>query len=1305
LSQPWRTGVLRLRFEPGATRTSVGAELRAHRVVWGVLGVADAAAEGDTPGALAPLRDAFCRAAAAYPRAVAASCLAVGATDAQARGLGPPPPGDDATRRFVVLPTPSALGSDDALAALLAPHVAAVLYDFGATLLMALERRCASLASSPAAALSLGSGAWDSPGVDAAASARPGRALKAAADVCLLAGSPRDAAQRYAAALEELTAEGDALWAAAAEVGTAAAALLTPASEGALPPLREAAGAAPDVAARVAARLAHAADAYAAFGASGAPGRAAAGALALEARLQLARLHACRGERAAAAAALELALAGAADSGSGSGSGGGGGSGGGSGSSGSSRPADAPPAVPLTPAERASLLAAAADVAGALGHVRRRGLLLWRAARLAEGACGPEGPALAFRLLSSTLPPTHAAAAAASAARSPSPASSASSSSSSSKPHPLTHWRALQRGVLWGCLTAATRGADAPAAWDVAARLLREHAPALSPPMQAGLVRALEAAAALLPAEGGREEHPPPAAALLAVRPPPPWRRPSAEPQRIAGADAADAAGAAPGGEGGSGGVPARRAAVFVFSPFERARAAAAAARAAAAHAATWVAGEEAELEVALSNPCAVPLRVDGLSLVAAPGGAGLEASACTSAAGGAGLLLEPHARGVRALLRATPAGPGALRLVGVRVEAFGVAWVVPWTPRAQPRRGASRAPGRATSAAAAQPSPAAAAAAACFEVRVLPPLPLLTAKLAGVPPPAQRLTPAAAAVAAAQLPMTPPVPMTPPAPPAASEAPASPATSPHASPPASPLRPRRVSASSSAAAAAASTPPATPTATPSRRAHGGTSRVKRSRSVLFFGAAAGGGGSSAAAAAHAPRPPLALTLLEGQRLELLLKLRNVGPVRAIRALLDVDVVASASASHAAAASPRVRVDADALAAAPPVPPGGRVVVPVCVTAAAAMDASAVDVAAAAAAGLEAPPRPHREFLLRCTYSEGSDGAAGGEGHSREAVATLHVATAPGLRVQRAALRPLLRGAAASSPAPAAGALISLTLLNAAACELRVAVDAAPVSADADAESDGRSAAAADVSASAMLWEAVPPGGTLSLLLPASPLPPGVRAGCAAAAAAALAAQARVRWRGPGGAAGALHGLQHALEAALQCDADALAALAPRTLQLSAAIAPLQSADASAADTDAAAATTDADGCVALRAGQLARLTLALCNAGAAAAPLSMSVAVYASDGACCAGGSSGSAGQRGAVMWAGSLASAPAEALPGGSVTHDVTLLFLLRGRYTLVVEGRAAAGDVGGDAGAAGPAVAQAALHVRVMEPDDGQ
>lgn len=825
----------------------MGGELRAHRVVWAALGVADAPAP---PAPLAPLRDAFVVAASAFPRAAAASCLAFGAADAQAAALPLPPPGHAA--RFVPLPV-----ADDAD---VAPLVAAVVHDLAATVLLALAARCAALTHSPAAVWqphALG----DAAGTALAAAAGPGRALKAAADVCLLAGSPADAAVRYADAAEALTEAGDVLWAAGAEAGAAAAALLAPASLGECTPRSDEAAASPALATRVADGLAAAANAYATFGTTAAPGRAAAAALAHEAQLQLARLFAARDERAAAAAALATALEGADG-------------------------AD----VPLAGAERAALLAGCAGVAGRLGHRRRRLLLLWRAARLAGATGGADGPALALRLLSSMLPPEDAgppdatltALAALASVPAPSPITGRGSKTgnalSAADAHPLRGWRALRRALLWGCLTAATRGADAPAAWAVAARLLRGHADALSTAQQAGLLRALEAAAALLPPGEPVGEPAPPGVALIAVRPPLASRT---------------ADGNASGGDGEddstTGAFRGARRSVFVFSPFERSRAAAAAAVAAAARAraAPWVSGEVGFADVALSNPCSVPLRLEAVSLEADVAADGSGPSCALEAHPSAALTLPPGARGVVLQLRATPRAPGQLRLRGVRCFAFGAEWLVPWSPPA---------------AASAAPPPA--------EVRVLPPMPLLLARLVATPPPG------ADSGGAASPPGTPSTPV---------------------AAPASPARQRRPSQGNA---------PTSPGGPGMRRTPGGARSSRRARGAFSPQRSAPAAPPDGAAEAAEREVPLHLMLLEGQTADVTLRLNNVGGARAAAATLRVDAatpprpapaIRTGPPSIAVGAPPVVvATQPGALAAALPLAPGGRAAVALRVTAGAA---------------------------------------------------------------------------------------------------------------------------------------------------------------------------------------------------------------------------------------------------------------------------------------------------------------------------------------------------------------------------------
>jgi hypothetical protein len=519
-----------------------------------------------------------------------------------------------------------------------------------------------------------------------------------------------------------------------------------------------------------------------------------------------------------------------------------------------------------TPDDGATVLVTAATLAADLGMRRKRTLFLWRAATLAK-----HDPARSLALLTALAPPLD-----------------------STAPQPLAAWPALQRGVLWEALTRATRCADAPKAWDLAARLLNHHCTALSPTMQAALVRALHAASALFPPEesGGREA-PPPGVTLVAVKPLPRHRRPLP-------ADGAST-GAAP-------------TSVFVFSPFERTRALAVEKQQAETAVVEWVVGEPCAITVSLSNPTAVALRLDGLALVTDQPG-GWEPQGGGDVPGGGSMSLPPHCTGYKVTLFGVPTLPGQLTFTGVAIDAFGGVWHAPWQDT---RRGAVA---RAATAVA------------------LPPMPLLLPRLdygggdaaavVGTPAMLPRTSSGGAVALMRRVSST--------ASGQDADLPPGEGSAMH-TPPASPLRvtpasvSRRVSSSSVTPASAVKGGGQRPTPTAT------SSRIRRSRSALFGSttslAALGQHDASAPWMEEGHRaPPLSVSAYQGQVTPLSLVLHNCGPVSATR--VEVSCAGMLQTPHfgdvgsgGGDTSSGIEVDCEALNAALPIPPGGYVTVP-----------------------------------------------------------------------------------------------------------------------------------------------------------------------------------------------------------------------------------------------------------------------------------------------------------------------------------------------------------------------------------------
>jgi hypothetical protein len=286
---------------------------------------------------------------------------------------------------------------------------------------------------------------------------------------------------------------------------------------------------------------------------------------------------------------------------------------------------------------RQQLLEDAAALCSRVGLLRSRRLLLARAASLTP-------PADALRLFSSLL--------------------------LSSSPG----WRSLTQLLLWQALTAATRCADARATWDAAARLLSEHCAGLPLGQQQSLLRALQAAAKLLPQdEKSLPSSPPPLCRLLRLQPLPPALRPRRPPP--------------PGPTVLS---------PFLYSPFERQRGEAAWR---AQVAPLWVSGEPAHVALLLRNPCSVALKLDSLCLTAD------DASEVDIDSQSLGPLSLPPCSSQAVALQCTPRAAGRLVLSGLAISGVGGSWTLPFDG------GASQV------------------------ATVVPPLPLLTAELESLPP------------------------------------------------------------------------------------------------------------------------------------------------------------------------------------------------------------------------------------------------------------------------------------------------------------------------------------------------------------------------------------------------------------------------------------------------------------------------------------------------------------------------------------------------------------------------------------------
>ena len=842
-----------------------------------------------------------------------------------------------------------------------------------------------------------------------------------------------------------------------------------------------------------------------------------------------------------------------------------------------------------TPDDGATVLVTAATLAADLGMRRKRTLFLWRAATLAK-----HDPARSLALLTALVP-----------------------LSDSTAPQPLAAWPVLQRGVLWEALTRATRCADAPKAWDLAARLLRQHCTALSPTMQAALVRALQAASALFPPEesGGRDA-PPPGVTLVAVKPLPRHRRPLP-------ADGT-AASAAP-------------TSVFVFSPFERTRAAAVEKQQAEAAVVEWVVGEPCAITVSLSNPtAAVTLRLDGLALVTAQPG-GWEPQGGGDVPGGGSISLPPNCTGYKVTLFGVPTLPGQLTFTGVAIDAFGGVWHAPWQDT---RRGA---------------------VARAATAIVLPPMPLLLPRLdygggdttaaavVGTPAMLPRTFSGGAVARMRRISST--------ASGLDTDLPPGEASTMH-TPPASPLR---------ATPASVSRKGSSSSVTPASAVKGGgqhptpiasSSRIRRSRSALFGSAASLAAlGTQDAAAPWMEEghraAPLSVTAFQGQATPLSLVLHNCGPVSATRVevsiagMLQTPHFGDVSGTSGDNTASGIEVDTEALHAALPIPPGGYITVPlVWHGRSRGTRGGGGDVAGESVQQhtLTVTTRYWGDNALSSTSPGSSPGwalspeeAGPPQQHARECRAELACSLLPGLRLVSAALRHVTGGGPAAS-------ILQLDVRNAA--QVPMAVRHCNV---AEGMHGAAQLLAACVDAAPPSdWHTVLPGADARLLVPSH--------------------TTALMWRCDGdGTRGWVPGV-----------AQAVTLLAPPPRAAAATMRPVFRCTGPGVVGGTWSSGDDgACGTVRLGSGFALFMTLADMPPATCENPctLRLSLRIHAADGTCVCPGTSGEEQRSGLrLAWAGTPTASWRAPLGVPAPEHPMQLLFLAPGVYTLLLHAQQA-------------------------------
>ncbi|KAL6781628.1 hypothetical protein ACKKBF_B08795 [Auxenochlorella protothecoides x Auxenochlorella symbiontica] len=320
--------------------------------------------------------------------------------------------------------------------------------------------------------------------------------------------------------------------------------------------------------------------------------------------------------------------------------------------------------MPL-PEDRMLAFVEGAGALGLVGSLRKRMLLLWQAVELSKYLGFPNLRSLEVARKALEPPDRHM--------------DPVGLEEPWSTPRSALHrespslWPQVRAGCLEAILGLAIYAKQHAEVWEAAAVLLRDHPAELSPHRQQSLLENMLAAAAqMAPAERARPgPGPPPLLRFLAARPSAPAL------QLVALGAPAPASPGTPGGP-------------FLYDPFAARRgvAAAAGAAAAAGHAPLeWVVGEPAAVEVEVSNPSAVSLRIDRMVLEVEYLGTHdarpvSPAAQPTSAWRNkpVSLNIPPATKPVRIQLEGTPQLPGTIAITGCKLSAFGgVTWVQAW--------------------------------------------------------------------------------------------------------------------------------------------------------------------------------------------------------------------------------------------------------------------------------------------------------------------------------------------------------------------------------------------------------------------------------------------------------------------------------------------------------------------------------------------------------------------------------------------------------------------------------------------------
>ncbi|KAK9837091.1 hypothetical protein WJX81_002340 [Elliptochloris bilobata] len=682
---PWKNGALHFRFIPvdKAQQGSVLADLHKHRNVLGVIGLCHCPSVRSI-GASYEEFEQLCR---AYPEAFTLRCFAFQPSDKQVEE-------DKTDKKHLLMFPPAPAPAEDGGLQSLESHAEVVMLDFAASLLAELERWM--LTASPAM-VDLSSFCDTSDKFVAPTSVveevqrrlhtdeemqrkrRYGRLQKAMGDISLLAGSPSDAADHYATALELARTSSDAVWAGAALEGIASAKVLDAClSSGALRSLSLPAIDSPPespprnskIAQLQAQEAATATSSVASHASSGFGGSAfwaalrevedlerdvrdllgearqilrRRGALSLlveqdlaYARL-LAGLHGVRARHEVAELVGFLVETGAG--------------------------------LPLSE-DKLTTIMEAAQVMGLVGSTRKRILLLWQAVEFSRSCARPNLATL--QIARKALEP-------------------AEDSLDADKP-PLdvlrllpagvpSHWSVVRCGCVEGVLATAILAGQHADVWDAAALLLREHSRDLSAARQEALQQTLEAAAKQMSAEERQRPGPgpPPLLAFVRALSLAPALRPC--PVAVVPSDGSSSEGLEAGHLPGS-------ISPFIYNPNRDKVKAREAGAAGGEGVAVWVAGEAASVEVEISNPTANAIKVEKLTLeaehLADASVPPRDQASCGKPSwkpNAVAMWLPADTSPTKVILTGVPLGKGLLTLTGCRLTALGVTWKQPWTP------------------------------------------------------------------------------------------------------------------------------------------------------------------------------------------------------------------------------------------------------------------------------------------------------------------------------------------------------------------------------------------------------------------------------------------------------------------------------------------------------------------------------------------------------------------------------------------------------------------------------------------------